>query len=134
MVNVKNADLVICATGYQTNNIPIRDFDGQTIDLLQKVPNTQYEVDSNCRLISVNDYILAKTFGQGLAYPQRTNDGKTKIEVFTKNPRADSFTMYLNIVSKKLLENFLPKSKLDSKINKIYKRNVLENLKFQKIN
>jgi hypothetical protein len=33
------------------------------------------------------------------------------------NPRADSFSLYLNYVADKILNNLLPKSKLDSKLH-----------------
>ena len=35
------------------------------------------------------------------------------------NPRADSFTLYLNYVADKVLQNMLPKSKLDGMYHKI---------------
>ena len=34
------------------------------------------------------------------------------------NPRADSFTLYLNFVADKILQNVLPKNKLDNKLHK----------------
>lgn len=34
------------------------------------------------------------------------------------NPRADSFTLYLNFVADKILTNVLPKAKLDNKLHK----------------
>ena len=38
-------------------------------------------------------------FGCGLAYPTRTKDGMTVSQIFkTPNPRADSFSLYMNWV------------------------------------
>ena len=71
------ADLVIWAAGYQTNDLSIKDFDQRSIDLQQKVPFSQYDIDSKCRLITSDNILLAKCFGSGLAYPMRTNDGMT---------------------------------------------------------
>ena len=34
------------------------------------------------------------------------------------NPRADSFTLYLNFVANTILNNILPKGKLDNKLHK----------------
>lgn len=34
------------------------------------------------------------------------------------NPRADSFSLYLNFVADKILQNVLPKGKLDNKLHK----------------
>jgi hypothetical protein len=62
-----------------------------------------------------------KTFGTGIAYPLRTNDGMVIPEASpgTKgNPRADSFSLYLNYVADTILKNLLPKTKLDNKLHK----------------
>ena len=37
------------------------------------------------------------------------------------NPRADSFSLYLNYVADKVLSNLLPKSKLEGKLHKTVK-------------
>jgi hypothetical protein len=34
------------------------------------------------------------------------------------NPRADSYSLYLNFVADRILQNLLPKSKLDNKLHK----------------
>lgn len=41
-------------------------------------------------------------------------------EVGKPNPRADSFSLYLNYVGNKILDNLLPKSKLGSKVHYVY--------------
>jgi len=61
---------------------------------------------------------LTKTFGTGIAYPLRTNDGMIIPDGGKANPRADSFTLYLNFVADKILQNVLPKNKLDNKLHK----------------
>ena len=53
-----------------------------------------------------------KTFGTGLAYPVRTNDGMVLPEAGKCNPRADSFSLYMNYVANTLLSNLLPKTRL----------------------
>jgi hypothetical protein len=61
---------------------------------------------------------LTKTFGTGIAYPLRTNDGMIMPDSGKTNPRADSFSLYLNFVADRILQNLLPKSKLDNKLHK----------------
>jgi hypothetical protein len=100
---LEEADLVIWACGYQTNKIPIRDYDGKDISLSQKVPFTQYDVDNKCRVITSDNGLLTKTFGTGIAYPLRTNDGMVIPEAGKTNPRADSFSLYLNFVADRIL-------------------------------
>jgi len=72
---VKDADLVFWACGYQTNKIPIKDSDGKELHLQQNIPHTQYDVDGKCRICVGDGSLLTKTFGSGIAYPTRTNDG-----------------------------------------------------------
>ena len=55
-----------------------------------------------------------KTFGSGLAYPVRSNDGMVLPEAGKVNPRADSFSLYMNYVANTLLSNLLPKSRLQN--------------------
>lgn len=56
-----------------------------------------------------------KTFGSGLAYPCRTNDGMVMPEAGKFNPRADSFSLYQNYVANCLLGSLLPKARLLNK-------------------
>jgi hypothetical protein len=95
--------------------MPIKDPDNQIIDHSQKVPFTQYDVDQRCRVITSDNSLLAKVYGSGLAFPLRTNDGMVMPEAGKPNPRADSFSLYSNYVANTLLQNLLPKSKLDVK-------------------
>lgn len=62
--------------------------------------------------------MLTKTFGTGIAYPLRTNDGMIIPDAGKTNPRADSFSLYLNFVADRILQNVLPKSRLDNKLHK----------------
>jgi hypothetical protein len=69
----------------------------------QKVPFTQFDVDQRCRIITSDNNLLAKTFGSGLAFPVRTNDGMILAEAGKPNPRADSFSLYSNYVANTIL-------------------------------
>ena len=80
-----------------------------------KVPYTQFDVDQRCRIITSDNGLLMKTFGSGLAYPVRTNDGMILPEAGKVNPRADSFSLYMNYVANTLLSNLLPKTRLQNK-------------------
>lgn len=78
-------------------------------------------MDNKCRLLTADNAILTKTFGTGIAYPLKTNDGMVIPDSNTAqkgNPRADSFSLYLNFVADTILKNILPKSKLDNKLHK----------------
>lgn len=75
-------------------------------------------MDNKCRIITSDNGLLTKTFGSGIAYPLRTNDGMIIPDPSKNNPRADSFSLYLNFVADKILTNVLPKSKLDNKLHK----------------
>ena len=109
---METADLVVWACGYQTNRIPVKDVDNKVITMSAKVPFTQFDVDQRCRIITSDNGLLMKTFGTGLAYPVRTNDGMVMPEAGKVNPRADSFSLYMNYVANTLLSNLLPKSRL----------------------
>lgn len=64
---------------------------------------------------------MTKTFGTGIGYPLRTNDGMVIPDATAAskgNPRADSFSLYLNFVADTILKSILPKSKLDNKLHK----------------
>ncbi len=62
--------------------------------------------------------LLTKTFGSGIAYPTRTNDGMTIPEAGKANPRADSFSLYAGWVANRILLNVLPKSLLENKLHR----------------
>lgn len=119
--HLEEADLIIWACGYQSGKLSIKDGDGKEISLSQRVPGTQYDVDNKCRILTADHGILTKTFGTGIAYPLRTNDGMVIPDTqatIKGNPRADSFSLYLNFVADTILKNLLPKSKLDNKLQK----------------
>lgn len=90
------------------------------------MPGTQFDIDSKFRVKMNDGGALRKVFGSGLAFPTRTTDGRIIPEVGKPNPRADSFSLYLNYVGTKILENILPKSKLLSKAHFIYNENILK--------
>jgi hypothetical protein len=50
-------------------------------------------------------------YGCGIAYPVRTKDGMMVSNPNMTNPRADSFSLYMNFVGDQLLKNLLPKNK-----------------------
>jgi hypothetical protein len=112
---VEKANLVIWACGYETNYIPVKDIDNRIIQMSAKVPFTQFDVDQRCRIITSDNDLLMKTYGSGLAYPVRTNDGMIMSEAGKFNPRADSFSLYMNYVANTLLSNLLPKNRLMTK-------------------
>lgn len=116
--HVRNADLVVWACGYRTDRIPIRDHEGHEITLSQRVANTQYDIDGKCRLCTADGGLLTKTFGSGLAYPTRTNDGMMRCDGGKANPRADSFSLYGGWVANRILLNLLPKTMLDNKLHR----------------
>jgi hypothetical protein len=73
--------------------------------------------------LTADNGILTKTFGTGIAYPLRTNDGMIipdaqQIQQKGGNPRADSFSLYLNFVADTILKNILPKNKIENKLHK----------------
>ena len=83
----------------------------------------QYDVDNASRLYTADGRkVLAKTFGAGIAYPQRRSDGMMlpkkdlKFDItFYKYPRVDSFDLYRNYVGSTILDNILPKKWISSK-------------------
>lgn len=54
-------------------------------------------------MITSDNGLLTKTFGTGIAYPVRTNDGMVIPDSNKVNPRADSFSLYLNFVADRIL-------------------------------
>lgn len=79
---------------------------------------TQFDVDNKCRILTADNHLLNKTFGSGLAFPMRSNDGQIIPDQGKANPRADSFSLYLNFVANTMLQNLLPKTKIDSKLHR----------------
>lgn len=69
------------------------------MQLQSKIPFTQFDVDNKCRLVTSDSNLLTKTFGSGLAFPMRSNDGMIIPDSGKLNPRADSFSLYLNFVA-----------------------------------
>lgn len=50
-------------------------------------------------MITSDNGILLKVLGSGIGYPSRTNDGMIVNDSTKSNPRADSFSLYLNFVA-----------------------------------
>ena len=110
--HVEAADLVIWACGYQSNAIKIYDVNKKELVLSQKVPRTQFDVDGKNRIMLADGNVLNKVFACGVGFPVRTKDGGSGDPDPTKNPRADSFSLYMHTVGEVLLKSLLPKKKL----------------------
>ena len=112
--------MVIWSCGYQTSEIPFKDTDRKRLNLSQRVPNTQFDVDGKCRIMLADKQSLAKCFACGIAYPVRTKDGMLANNPTVKNPRADGFSLYMNYVGDQILKGVLPKTKMiKSTIHKV---------------
>ena len=59
-----------------------------------------------------NNQILTRVFACGVGYPVRTKDGANVSKDPWKNPRADSFSLYMNAVADIILKSLVPKRKL----------------------
>ena len=89
----------------------------------QRVLQTQFDVDAKCRIITADGSVLTKTFGTGIAYPTRTNDGM-QISDGKPKPRADSFSLYCNWVANRVLLQLMQNNLLSSKIQKTIKTKI----------
>lgn len=78
----------------------------------QKVPNTQFDVDGKNRVMLADGNVLNKVFACGVGFPVRTKDGGVGNIDPSKNPRADSFSLYMHTVGELLLKSLLPKRKM----------------------
>ena len=110
--HVEAADLVIWACGYQSNAIKIHDVNKKELALSQKVPGTQYDIDGKNRIILSDGNVLNKVFACGVGFPVRTKDGGVGNTDPSKNPRADSFSLYMHTIGEVLLKSLLPKKKI----------------------
>ena len=99
---------MIWACGYQSDAIPIFD-NGKPLKYSQTVPNTQFDVDNQCRIKLDDGSVLTKCYACGVGFPVRTKDGVAGVKGEPTNPRADSFSLYMNTVGEMLLKNVLPK-------------------------
>jgi hypothetical protein len=126
---IEKADLVIWACGYQTNPIPILDANKRKMELSQRIPNSQFDVDKKCRLMLEDGSVLSRVFACGVGYPIRIKEGfaapadpntvkkkpKKPKDINKFNvlaPRADSFSIYMKSVGEILIKNVLPKRTL----------------------
>jgi len=103
---------VIWACGYQTNAIKIFDLNKKELELSQKIPGTQFDVDGKNRVMLADGNVLNKVFACGVGFPVRTKDGGLGNIDPSKNPRADSFSLYMHTVGEVLLKSLLPKNKM----------------------
>jgi hypothetical protein len=57
---------------------------------------------------------LAKCFAAGVGYPVRSKDGMVMKNNKSNmlNPRADSFSLYMNFVADMILKGILPKQRI----------------------
>ena len=122
--HVEGADLVIVACGYLTQYMNVKE-DQKLVPLWSKQPFTQFDVDNKCRLCTNDGNLLMKVFGSGLAFPMRSNDGQMIPVQGKPNPRADSYALYLNFVANTMLQNLLPKNKLDNKLQKTIRQSAI---------
>jgi hypothetical protein len=56
--------------------------------------------------------VLTKCFACGVGFPVRTKDGLAGIKGEATNPRADSFSLYMNTVAEMLMKNLIPKKRM----------------------
>lgn len=80
-------------------------------------------MDQKCRVCCADGSLLTKTFGSGIAYPTRTNDGMSCSDHGKPDPRADSFSLYCNWVGNRVLLNVLPKTQLGNKLHRTMRNN-----------
>ena len=75
------------------------------------MPNTQFDVDGKSRIMLADGNVLTKCFACGVGFPVRTKDGGAGYLDPNKNPRADSFSLYMKTVGEMLLKSILPRKK-----------------------
>ena len=63
-------------------------------------------------MILADGNVLNKVFACGVGFPVRTKDGGAGNPDPSKNPRADSFSLYMHTVGEVLLKSLLPKKKM----------------------
>lgn len=102
---------MIWACGYQSSAIPIYE-NNKLLKHSQTVPNTQFDVDKKCRILLEDGSVLTKCFACGVGFPVRTKDGLAGIKGEATNPRADSFSLYMNTVAEILMKNLIPKKRM----------------------
>lgn len=64
-----------------------------------------------------------KSYGMGIGYSTRTNDGMMRPDAGKPNPRADSFSLYTGWVANRILMNVIPKNLLEQKCQKSMRNN-----------
>ncbi len=102
---------MIWACGYQSSAIPIFE-NNKLLKHSQTVPNTQFDVDKKCRILLEDGSVLTKCFACGVGFPVRTKDGLAGIRGEVTNPRADSFSLYMNTVAEMLMKSLIPKKRM----------------------
>ncbi len=76
------------------------------------MPGTQFDVDGKNRVMLADGNVLNKVFACGVGFPVRTKDGGAGNTDPSKNPRADSFSLYMHTVGEVLLKSLLSKKKI----------------------
>ena len=100
------------ACGYKSNNIPIYDAQGRTVELKRLANNKQssIEIDSACKVLLANGRTLENVFGIGIGYSLKTIDNLVQAEQ-RNNTKADSVGLYIKQIGHKLLPQILNRTK-----------------------
>jgi hypothetical protein len=113
--HIQEADVVIWACGYISNNLPFIDVRNQGIEFLLDDMGS-YEVDKTLNLVSKNKIPIKNLYGIGQGYSTKTPE-----IINGKKARADSIHIYNTYIAAKLyrsLESFILKTSIDNnKIN-----------------
>lgn len=103
----EQSDLVVWARGYQSQAVQIYDWHGNKVQLA--VENGQVQADYRCRAVTCDrQQVLSKVYCFGIGYPATTHE---KQRSSTKVVKADSFSLYMNVIGDIVLRGILPKTK-----------------------
>lgn len=83
-------------------------------------------MDNKCRIKLDDGSTLTKCFACGVGFPVRTKDGVAGVRGEPTNPRADSFSLYMNTVGEVLLKNIMPRKRLMMATQREYPVHALE--------
>jgi hypothetical protein len=96
---VKEADIVIWACGYNTNNIAVKDFRSHTVDLFTD-DSGMIEVDKQLRIMNSKKVPIPNLYGIGQGYSTKAPE-----IINGKKARADSIHLYNSHISAKLYKS-----------------------------
>ena len=115
--HMKDADIVILATGYQSVQVPIFDCFGNRLTLVanshmplgsNRTARAQVDVNGKCQLMdSKTAAPIAGLFGIGQGYSLATSDPMVQAEM-RPGAKADSVGLYIKQVANKILSQILP--------------------------